>query len=176
MASLRIAIVGAECTGKSELALALAGHFAAQGRSIHIVPEYLREWCDTHKRTPLAHEQAGIATEQARRTLAAPCVDVLIADTTGLMTAVYSDVYFGDKALYPASVSHQQLFDLTLLTNTDLPWRADGIQRDGIVQQQSVDKRLREVLTAERLSFYEILGLERERLNSVVKRFEAHTD
>ena len=179
MRALRAAIVGAESTGKSWLTQSLAVVLRDRNHSVHAVDEVLRHWCEREGRTPQQHEQMAIAQQQAlaAQKIAEQATESwLLSDTTPLMTAVYSDVYFGDKALYPASVSHQQLFDLTLLTNTDLPWRADGIQRDGIVQQQSVDKRLREVLTAERLSFYEILGLERERLNSVVKRFEAHTD
>ena len=57
-----VALLGAECTGKSTLAEALARRFSAG-----LVTEYLREWCDTHGRTPHQHEQAHIAAEQARR-------------------------------------------------------------------------------------------------------------
>jgi HTH-type transcriptional regulator, transcriptional repressor of NAD biosynthesis genes len=163
-----IAILGAECTGKSELAQALAAHFARHGRSVHCVPEYLREWCAAQQRTPLAHEQAAIATEQARRVLTAPPTDLLIADTTPLMTAVYSDIYFGDTALYAAAIRHQQRFNLTLLANTDVPWVADGVQRDGLAQQLRVQARLREVLLAAQLPFHEVAGLGAARLRSAL--------
>ena len=56
-----IAIVGAESTGKTTLAAALAQRLAADtGRSVAWVPEVLREWCAHSGRTPLVHEQASI--------------------------------------------------------------------------------------------------------------------
>jgi nicotinamide riboside kinase len=168
MATLSIAILGAECTGKSTLAHALASHFTDLGRSVHAVPEYLREWCAAHNRTPLAHEQATIAAEQAQRVLAAPPVDVLIADTTPLMTAVYSDIYFGDTALYPAAIHHQQRFNITLLASTDLPWTADGVQRDGVAQQRCVQARLQAVLVTAKLPFQVVAGLGQARLRSAL--------
>ena len=57
-----VSLLGAECTGKSTLAEALAKHFSAG-----LVTEYLREWCDAHGRTPQQPEQAHIAAEQAAR-------------------------------------------------------------------------------------------------------------
>jgi nicotinamide riboside kinase len=166
--ALRIAILGAECTGKSELSQALAAHFAGLERSVHGVPEYLREWCDAHGRTPLAHEQAAVAAEQARRVLAAPPVDVLIADTTPLMTAVYSDIYFDDASLYASAWLHQQQFTLTLLAATDVPWTADALQRDGTVLQARVQARLRQALVQAGLGFHEVTGLGQARLSSAL--------
>jgi hypothetical protein len=49
--------VGAESTGKTSLAAALCRALAAQGHDVVQVPEYLREFCNLHGRTPLAGEQ-----------------------------------------------------------------------------------------------------------------------
>ncbi|MFZ8480597.1 AAA family ATPase, partial [Staphylococcus aureus] len=82
--------LGAECTGKSTLAAALARHCNAG-----LVSEYLREWCDAHGRTPLRHEQAHIAAEQAARIDAAARQHALVfCDTTPLITALCSEHYF----------------------------------------------------------------------------------
>ena len=62
-----IALLGAESTGKTTLAQALGHALAEAGRSVAVVPEYLREFCDRHARTPRADEQALIAAEQTRR-------------------------------------------------------------------------------------------------------------
>ena len=60
-APLRVAIVGAESTGKSELARALADALSGEfGLRCHIVDEWLRDWCDRHGRTPSADEQLEI--------------------------------------------------------------------------------------------------------------------
>jgi nicotinamide riboside kinase len=63
-----IALVGAECTGKSSLARQLADSLAdATGLRCVTVAEVLREWCDHAGRTPRLQEQSSIAAEQARR-------------------------------------------------------------------------------------------------------------
>jgi nicotinamide riboside kinase len=66
-----IAIVGAESTGKTTLAGELQAALQHDGRSVALVGEYLREFCDQHARTPRIDEQAGIAQEQTRRIAAA---------------------------------------------------------------------------------------------------------
>jgi len=146
-APLRVAIVGAESTGKSALAHALADALAREfGLRAVVVDEYLREWCDQRGRTPRADEQAGIAQEHARRIDAAaaqPGIDLLLCDTTPLMVAVYSDLLFDDRTLAPQVRACQDAMDLTLLTSLDLPWVADGLQRDGPHVRQPVDARVR---------------------------------
>ena len=147
---LRIAIVGAESTGKSELARALADALATEfGLRCRVVDEFLREWCDRNGRTPRADEQMDIAREHARRIVAATGssdVDVLLCDTTPLMVAVYSDLLFDDRALQPVARDCQRTMDITLLTSLDLPWVADGLQRDGPHVREPVDTRVRALL------------------------------
>jgi nicotinamide riboside kinase len=143
---LRVAIVGAESTGKSQLAHALADALAREfGLRCVVVDEWLRDWCEQQGRTPYADEQMGIAIEHARRIAAAAGgdVDVVLCDTTPLMVAVYSDLLFDDRALEPVARACQQAMDMTLLTSLDLPWVADGLQRDGPHVRAPVDARVR---------------------------------
>ncbi len=151
MSAFVIAIVGAESTGKTALAAALQAALAGPQRSVAsvpaVIPEYLREFCDAHGRTPLQHEQALIATEQTRRIAAAASThDIVIADTTALMTAVYSDIVFGDTSLYLTCEAAHARCQLTLLTALDLPWQADGLQRDGPHVREPVDALVRAAL------------------------------
>ena len=143
-----IALLGAESTGKTTLAAALCAALARPDRRVALVTEYLREFCDAHCRTPRQDEQAAIAAEQTRRIVtAAASHDVVVADTTALMIAVYSDHVFGDAAIYPAAQADQaQACDLTLLTALDLPWQADGLQRDGPHVREPVDGLVRAAL------------------------------
>ena len=144
---LRIAVVGAESTGKSVLVQALELALVQEfGLRCVRVDEYLRTWCDEHGRTPQAHEQLGLAREHARRIEAAAArtdVDVVLCDTTPLMVAVYSDLLFDDRALEPLARACQRAMDATLLTSLDLPWVADGLQRDGPHVRAPVDARVR---------------------------------
>lgn len=142
-----VAILGAESTGKSTLAQALAAALAGQGRRVARVGEVLREFCDAHRRTPLRHEQAGIAAEQTRRIGAAALAhDIVVADTTAVQIAVYSEMVFGDRSLYDEALRAQADFEHTLLCALDLPWVADGLQRDGPQVREPVDALLRTAL------------------------------
>ena len=142
-----VAILGAESTGKSTLAMALHDALTAQGRRVARVDEALREFCDTRGRTPQQHEQAGIAAEQTRRIgAAAQAHDIVIADTTALQIAVYSDIVFGDRSLYDTALQAQANYLHTLLCAVDLPWVADGLQRDGPQVREPVDTLLRTAL------------------------------
>lgn len=129
---LLICLMGAECSGKTTLAQALARHFAGRW-----VPEHLRRFCEVHGRTPKAHEQAGIL--QAQLALEAQTLVLarnegcgyVFCDTAPLLTAIYSDFHFSDSTLYERARALQERYALTLALAPDLPWRADGGQRDG---------------------------------------------
>ena len=154
-----VAILGAESTGKSTLAQALAGALAGQGRRVARVGEVLREFCDAQQRTPLRHEQAGIAAEQTRRIAAAALAhDVVVADTTALQIAVYSDIVFGDRSLYDDALRAQASCEHTLLCALDLPWVADGLQRDGPHVREPVDALLRGALRRHPPGFAVVTG------------------
>lgn len=168
-----LAIVGAESTGKSHLARALHEALQARGERVARVDEYLREFCDREGRTPTADEQHHIAAEQSRRIAAAGAAHtVVIADTTALMTAVYSEMVFGDTGLYDQALQHHARADLTLLTALDLPWQADGLQRDGPQVREPVDRLLRGALISAGLSFSVVAGEGPQRLQNALRAIE----
>ena len=176
---LKIALLGAESTGKTGLTRQLAAHFAAdvqtEGRPVHLVPEFLREWCSTQARTPRPDEQLGIATEQARRVDESPQHDILIADTTPLMIAIYSDMLFDDPSLYDMALAHQRSYDLTLVTGLDLPWVADGLQRDGPHVREPVDALIRTALARGKIDYQVVYGAGKLRLANALRCIETFT-
>ena len=155
-----IAIVGAESTGKSTLALALAARVVEQtGLRCTAVGEFLREWCAREGRTPRVDEQAAIAaTQQSRIEAAAANHDLVVADTTPLMIALYSRMLFGDASLLPMAVAAQRRVAVTLLTALDLPWVADGQQRDGEHVRAPVDQAVRALLAEHGLGWSVVGG------------------
>ena len=170
---IRIALLGAESTGKTSLSLALTQALNAQGLLAVTVPEVLREWCDVHGRTPLAHEQYQIAKSQAERIFAVRDGWV-IADTSSLMTAVYSDFIFSDKSLYLDALQHQSLFDLTLLMGLDVAWQPDGMQRDGAHVREPIDALIRDALSSAKVSYKVIYGQGELRLNAALMALQEH--
>lgn len=165
---MKIALLGAESTGKTWLAEQLAAHFEALGRTVTRVDEVLRHWCVQHQRTPQAHEQAPIAHSQAQAVLGAPAHHVVIADTTPLMTAIYSDMLFDDRSLYDFALAHQRAYDVTLLTGLDLPWVADGLQRDGPQVREPVTQRLRQALGRAGVAYCVVYGQHTRRLENAL--------
>lgn len=159
-----IAVLGAESTGKTELARALAARLQQRGITTTLVGEFLREWCEREGRTPRPDEQAAIAAEQTRRIAAAADAGVVVADTTALMTAVYSDMLFDDRSLHADALLAQRDYTVTLLTALDLPWVADGLQRDGPHVREPVDARVRAALIGAGVGFSVVHGAGDQRL------------
>jgi nicotinamide riboside kinase len=171
---MKIALLGAESTGKTQLAAELAAHLRSQGKSVAVVPEFLREWCEREGRTPRPEEQMAIAQEQERRVdAAARTSQVVIADTTALMVAIYSAMLFEDGALYGFALERQRGYDLNLLTGLDLPWVADGLQRDGAHVREPVDALVREALARAGVNFRVIYGSGAERLANALAAIDA---
>lgn len=160
----RIAILGAESSGKSVLAEALAAHYQTLW-----VPEYLREFVDTQQRVPRADEQFLIATTQLQReALAARTArGWLFCDTTPLMTAIYSRYYFkqADAALEQLERKHD--YDFTLVTAPDFPWSADGLQRESAAVRQWIHEELLRTLDEREIPFLLVAGSLPERVEQV---------
>ena len=169
-AALLVALLGAESTGKSTLARALAETLVAEGHDAVLVPEYLREFCEHAGRTPLPGEQRHIAQEQTRRIFtAASGHAIVLADTTALMTAIYSEQVFGDTSLYEDALQAHRRCQLTLVCGLDLPWQADGSQmRDGPQTRAPVDACIRAVLLRSDIPFSVVLGAGPSRLQAAL--------
>ncbi len=169
-AAFVVVLLGAESTGKTTLAHELEVVLAARGTRVIRVDEFLREFCAFHERTPRRDEQAGIAAEQtARIAAAAAAADVVVADTSALMIAVYSDLVFGDTSLYSSALAAHRRADLTLLMALDVPWQDDGLQRDCPQVRAPVDALLRESLDAAGIAFTAIDGLGPARLDAALR-------
>lgn len=169
---IKIALLGAESTGKTQLALGLTAGLRRQGHTVSHIPEYLRLWCDTAGRTPRADEQSAIAQTQTAQIAQAPSSTYLVADTTALMTAVYSDVLFGDASLYASALNQQRTFDLTLVMGLDLPWAADP-QRDGPYSRAPVDAALRAALAQGNLAYQVVYGKDHARTQNALHAIES---
>ncbi len=170
MTAFCIAILGAESSGKTALAQALASALALEtGLRCTWVPEHLRHWCERAGRTPRSGEQAGIAQAQHEHIAqAAASFDIVVSDTTALQTAVYSRVVFGDRSLDACAIALHSGMHLTLLTALDLPWVADGLQRSGEHVRAPVDAALRDLLHAGGLPWALVAGSGSARLQAAL--------
>jgi nicotinamide riboside kinase len=165
-----ICLLGAECTGKTTLAQALAQRMGGLW-----VPEYLRRFTDLHGRTPERHEQLSVLKKHedleaaALETARSQSRAWVFCDTAPLMTAIYSDHVFGDASLFPQAQRLHARYALTLLLEPDIPWVADGIQRDGLAQRAAVHARIERALTERAWPHVRMSGTLEDRLIAAEK-------
>ena len=165
---LRIALLGAESTGKTTLGRELAAHFGAQGLRVELVPELLRQWCAREGREPRPEEAEAIAREQESRVdEAAARNDIVVADTSALVVAVYGGLIFPDSELYRFAIDRLRACDRVLLTGLDLPWVPDGLHRSQD-SRDAVDAQLRGILGREAITYRVVYGRGPQRLASAL--------
>jgi nicotinamide riboside kinase len=171
---MKIALLGAESTGKTQLSRDLAAQLQRQGKRAEAVPEVLREWCAREGREPRPEEQMPIAQEQEARVDAALArADIVIADTTALTVAIYSGMAFRDSELFRLALERQRGYDITLLCALDLPWVADGLQRIGPEVRESVDAEIRDALQRARVPYRMVYGSGSERLRNALAAIDS---
>lgn len=166
----RIALLGAESTGKTQLAQDLAAHLRARGLRAVAVPESLRAWCIREGRAPRPEEQLSIAQEQERQVdeAVAAGAQFVVADTTALVVLVYAGMLFEDDPLYRFALAQQRRYDATLVTGLDLPWAPDGLHRDAAQPREDADALVRSLLQRAGVPFQVVYGSGPARLQAAV--------
>ncbi len=152
---IRIVVTGSECTGKTTLARALAKHYETVW-----VPEYARQFVAKTGTVPKFRDVESIARGQLELedSLAAEANQLLVLDTDLLSTIVYSRHYFGDCPQFIEVALHERAGDLYLLADIDLPWVAEGQQRDRGDRREEMQELFRQALRDRGLSFVDIRG------------------
>lgn len=170
----RICILGAESTGKTTLAQALAQHFSCPW-----VGEYLREFCATQVRTPTRDEQVLVLEQQVAAELHALAqaerqrVAFVFCDTAPLLTAIYSEFIFADLSLYAQARKLHANYALTLLLAPDIDWVADGLQREGEWVRAPITQMIERELTTLAAPFATVKGQHGQRLAAALHALES---
>lgn len=163
---IRVAILGAESSGKSTLAAALAARYQTLW-----VPEFLREFVETEQRVPREADQFLIASTQLERedqaAAAAGAGKFIFCDTTPLMTALYSRSYFARIDSDLAALANRHDYALTLVTAPDGPWVADGLQRESAAVRQTIHGQLLIDLQQRGIDFLQVEGSLQQRVLQV---------
>ncbi len=160
---LTVAVVGAECAGKTTLAAGLAQRFDAPW-----VPEYAREYLGARARYD-ADDVLAIARGQHRAEAAiAGTADLLFADTDLVVIKIWWQVRFGGSH---ACIDTQLNADLVgprrrcyLLPTPDMPWVFDPL-RESPQDRPALHARYRALLDSLGARYLEVSGSPGQRLD-----------
>jgi len=164
----KVAVIGPECTGKSELSEFLAGHFETGW-----VPEYARGYLNNlvrayqlHDLLAIAHGQIRIEDEWIRGSN-----KILFCDTNLYVIKVWSEFKFGtcDRTILEQIATRK--YDLYLLTGVDLPWEDDPLREHPQQREQLYQIYLNEMKN-QPVPFVEIKGDREMRRKTAVEAVE----
>jgi NadR type nicotinamide-nucleotide adenylyltransferase len=164
----KVAIIGPECTGKSELSEFLASHFQTSW-----VPEYARGYLDNLTRPYnqddlllIAHGQLRIEDAWIKN-----ANKVLICDTNLYVIKVWSE--FKYHTVHPEILNSLKTrpYDLYLLTNVDIPWQEDP-QREHPDKREKLYSIYRNEMLQQTVPFVEISGERDQRRSIAIQAIE----
>lgn len=164
----RICVLGAESTGTTTLARALAANYGTVW-----VPEYGRMYAEGKYGAPHpewhSDEFVHIAEQQARMEdrLAREANRVLICDTDPLATSVWHERYMESMSAELVAIARRRRYDMYILTGDEIPFEQDGT-RDGEHVRHAMHRRFEKVLEASGKPFIVVRGSREERLNAAV--------
>lgn len=174
---LRICVTGAECTGKTSLALELARHYAAP---------IVREYCRDYFAEKLARGDASVhtadivrvAAEQARREDQAALWTgpLIVSDTDVFTLTVWSPLYLHERrpeidALAESRRTEGMGPDLYLLCTPDFPFVPDEV-RTSREMRDRMHPIYRERLDEAGVRWVEVGGTQRKRLSDSIAAVE----
>jgi NadR type nicotinamide-nucleotide adenylyltransferase len=164
----KVAVIGPECTGKSDLSAFLADYFKTAW-----VPEYARGYLGNltvpykpHDLTIIAHGQLRLEDEYER-----DANDILICDTNLYVIKVWSEFKYGTCDPEILQLITNRPYDLYLLTYVDIPWEEDVLREHPGKRQELYDRYLNEMKN-QAVPFVEIKGDRSLRRQTAVSSIE----
>lgn len=167
---IKIAIVGPESTGKSVLSKQLAEYYNCK-----YVPEMAREYIANLNRPYQLDDILEISKIQLQKEqeLANDSDDLLICDTTLLVTKIWALNAFKTCPEFIFEKYQANDYSLHLLMQIDLPWEFDA-QREHPEQREFFFTWYARELKASNANYCIISGSNEHRLKSAVTAIDAH--
>lgn len=150
----KVAIIGPECTGKSDLSNYLAEQFHTEW-----VPEYARGYIDNLTRPYEQHDLLTIAHGQLRLEDAYTrnAEGILFCDTNLYVIKIWSEFKFGSCPPEILQNIETRKYDLYLLTYIDIPWQEDP-QREHPHKREELYQIYLKQMKEQTVPFVEIKG------------------
>lgn len=161
----RLVFIGAECTGKSTLAQAVA---AALGEPCS--NEYVRDHVESLDRPLDLRDLEPIARNQLRYEddAHAAARDYVVHDTNILSSILYAQHYFGARLPWVDEVLARRRYHRYFLCQPDFPWIADPGQRESPEARRLLHEKFRSLLEERGIDYVTLQGPVEERLETVL--------
>ena len=162
----RIVFIGAECTGKSTLAKALAEHFnepcSAEYVRFHV--EKLDRPLDATDLEPIARGQIQLEDEALKR-----ATEFVFHDTNLLSSILYAEHYFNTHIQWADKAFQERKYARYFLCEPDFPWEADPGQRESPEERLKLQHLFEDILNRFHIPFIRLSGPLEQRLNNVLQ-------
>lgn len=152
---VRIVVTGSECTGKTSLAFELARLYGAPCSA-----EFARLYLERKGEALTAQDVDAIAAGQIDGEDRAidQAAALVMHDTDLLSTMVYARHYYGTCPPWIVKAMWRRRADLYLLLHPDVPWVADGLQRDRAAERDIMHALFRSALLEIGARFVDVTG------------------
>ena len=163
---IRIAILGAESTGKTWLCERLAAHYNTQW-----VPEYAREYfhdSDIYNYTIKDLENIARKQIEMEETAAKKANRILFCDTTLITLKIWAELEFETCPPSITGCMDGDRYDLYLVTENDVEWESDALRQNKHSRELLKEMNIREVNYTGK-PFIIITGKGEERLEAAVE-------
>jgi len=163
---LKIAILGPESTGKTQLAADLAQHF-----STTFVDEYAREYLEGFTGRYVLDDVVRICKGQRKKVSEAEKENpkILITDTEAIVCKIWAEYVFGRVPKEIEEDLEAQDFDLYLLCSPDLPWAYDKLRENPDPNQRNeLFEMYKKELESRNFKYEVVSGIGRQRSESAI--------
>ncbi len=162
----RIVFIGAECTGKSTIARAVAEHFGDPCSD-----EYVRQYVEQLDRSLDESDLEPIAQGQIRLEddAYAKAARYVFHDTNLLSSILYAEHYFNTSIHWVDERFISRVYDRYFFCQPDIPWKADAGQRVGPQERERLHKQFESILERFRIPYITLEGSSEKRLNTVLE-------
>lgn len=139
---IKIAIVGPESTGKTDLAEQLAIHYKAAW-----MPEYAREYVEQLQRPYTFDDVCNIAGKQIEQEqeIMNRNSSLIFFDTDLVITKVWFEFCYNTVPEFVTERLNERFMDMYLLCVPDLPWQPDPVREHGDDRDYFFDRYEREI-------------------------------
>ena len=171
----RIVVVGAESTGTTTLAEALAVHLGTV-----CVPEYGRVYSEMKLAEGTFHEDAWSSTDFVTIAMRQQALEdeaarrsgpLLFCDTDATATGIWHERYMGTRSTEVEQIAASGHHDLYVLTADEIPFVQDGL-RDGQHVRSWMTSRFRTALAHQDVPWIELHGVHEERMRMAIAAIE----